>query len=310
MKYFFILASLFISQGAAAAEGQYKIVVFTDEGAEARANEYKTYLKSKPPFSEMGDKLNIAVIKLTQDEMDCNKSPTLDRIVTCNESALIRKQSAEGGQLAVAFTSKVTGGGSGGTIPVATKDYPIETMLHEMLHYYGINDEYVYESQAHIDAYCGVSQRSSWPNSAYFNQAPPYADEAGARAKHAPDVSWMGGIPSSNPILNGGSLGSKPVHAAKGMQVLGLYKGGTCEKVVETWRPYNNSIMRSIGYGTDDTIYPYYADIIRKKIESATQGNKIAKASPPPHLNCDHSHGHETVLELNKDVKSAVKKIK
>lgn len=307
MKSFLVLATLTFSSLVEA--GPYKIIVFADEGAVARAEEYKTYLLAKPPFSEMGENLNIEIKSLTKEEMGCSKHATLDRIVTCNESDLLRKQSAEGGQLSVAFTSAVTGGGAGGTIPVATIDYPIETMLHEMLHYYGINDEYAYETQAQFDAYCTPEARAKWPNSAFFNPAPPYTDDPGARSKHASAVGWMGSIPADNLILNEGVLGSKSVAAAKGTQVMGLYAGGTCEKVLGTWKPYGNSIMRSIGAGSDDTIYPYYANIIREKITAANTRIARGERTPPPEVDCDHSLGHEVPIKLHKDVTQAVKKV-
>lgn len=263
-------------KAAETAEGAkkvpYKIVIITDEDASKRAEEFKEFLMNKPPYSKIApEDLEIKIVKETKETMDCkHTNPDSPRIVGCNTTKLNEIKAKEEAHLAMAFTSSADGG-AGGDIPVASNDYPIQTMLHETLHTYGMDDEYCY-SDSEAKVYCEPPDNKG--NSAHFRDVPPYESDAKAREKHAGDVPWMGGILATNLITQGTSLGSKePSPVEKGKQELGLFKGGTCdqkkvaegEKPFQSWRPYANSIMR--GY-EDDTIYPMYEDIIAKSIES------------------------------------------
>lgn len=251
----------------------YKIVIITDDEANARAHEFRTYLMKKPPYNKIApEDLEIKIVKETKENMDCKHTmPDSPRIVGCNNTKLNQIKAQEEAHLAMAFTSSASGG-AGGDIPVASKDYPIQTMLHETLHTYGMADEYCY-SESEAKVYCEPPMVQG--NSAHFPPEPPYESDAKARVKHAGDVSWMGGILTTTLITQGTSLGSKePSPVKPGKQEMGLYKGGTCDKKkmpegsttpFQSWRPYANSIMR--GY-VDDTIYPLYENIIVKSIES------------------------------------------
>lgn len=256
----------------------YKIVVMTDEDSKERAEEFRNYLLQKPPYNKMAEKLDIKIVPLKKEEMDCkNSMPDAPRIITCNDEKLQGIQSKEQANLAVAFTSSGSGG-SGGSIPIASKDYPIQTMFHEMLHAYGLDDEYEY-SASEQTVYCNSPRNSA--NMVYFKDKPPYSDDAFARKTHKGDVPWMSGIPESKKITEGSNLGSETKYENNGAQTLGLYRGGACSSArLPGWRPYQNSIMK--GY-LDDTIYPFYEEVIVKNIESSL-GRKLNL--PPPTVTC------------------------
>ncbi|WP_408096563.1 hypothetical protein ACJVC5_16110 [Peredibacter sp. HCB2-198] len=305
-----ILLGLLTVLGASSVYAQdvYKIVMYTDPDAKTRAEEFKEYLLQKPPFNKLGDKVQIAIEELSVETMDCkNDMPDSPRIIHCNREELFRLKALAKANLALAFTSKGTGG-AGGAIPVASKDYPIQTMFHEMLHAFGFDDEYDY-SESEKKVYC--DQLTPAPNMVYFKDNPPYVDDPAARKKHDKDVPWMGRIPSENLIVTMGNLGSQFTKVVKGEQAPGLFRGGSCNTDDKPgWRPYQDSIMK--GYD-DDTIYPLYEEVILKNIESS-MGKKVAKdkkfedPSPPPRC-LQHNHEMEMLKGHEEEMKEITKHI-
>ncbi len=281
-------------------DDQYKIVVVTDPVARTKAQEFTNYLKTKPPFSRMGDKLVIEIAEVSADSMNCaNNMPNSPRIIRCDNEVIAREQSRREGNLALAFTSRGSGGAGGG-IPIASMDYPIQTMFHEMLHTYGLADEYDYSANEQ-KVYCKNPQ--SRANVAYFKDNPPYSDDPAARGVHGKDIPWMGGIPSARLITTGTNLGSPPAAPLRpGSQEMGLFRGGSCNSVaLPGWRPYESSIM--LGY-EDDTIYPIYEEIIVRNLESSMGGNLNL---PPPETTClQADYNVLRVEELHEHVHDAV----
>jgi hypothetical protein len=241
----------------------YKILIITDREAENKANEFKEYLLTKPPFSKMQTRdLEIKIVSTSYRDLGCgNTYPGAPRVILCDDDHLSRMKAREEANLAMVFTSRASGG-SGGAIPIASKDYPIQTMFHEMLHTYGCDDEYEY-SESEAEIYC--QNPRSEANGAYFQDRPPYASDSAARTTHRRDVPWMNSINQSTFITQGPQLGSVIRSTEPGEQILGVYRGGACQKKIPSWRPYPNSIMK--GY-RDDTVYPLYEEIIVKSIES------------------------------------------
>lgn len=290
------------------AQDTYDIIMFTDADAKTRAEEFKEYLVQKPPFNKLGEKIKISIVELSAEVMDCkNDTPDSPRIIHCNHQELLRLKAVAKSHLALAFTSKGTGG-AGGTIPVASKDYPIQTMFHEMLHAYGFDDEYDYDENEK-KVYCDKPANAA--NIVYFKDTPPYVDDSAARKIHTKDVPWMDRIPVGNSIVSAGSLGSQFIKIVKGEQSPGLYRGGSCNSdSTPGWRPYQNSIMK--GYD-DDTIYPLYEEVILKSIESA-MGQKVAKKkkfedpSPPPRC-LQHNHEVEMLKGYDEEMKEITKHI-
>lgn len=185
MKNLMLVTLMMGSFSALAAKDPYKIVILTDSDAKVRADEFKTYLGTKPPFNKMGEKLVIEVVTMTAEDMACaNNMPNSPRIIRCDTQKLARAQSRADANFSVAFTSKGSGGAGGG-IPIASLDYPIQTMFHEMLHTYGLADEYNYWADEQ-KVYCKDPKSSG--NIAYFKDEPSYADDPAARSRHRADV--------------------------------------------------------------------------------------------------------------------------
>lgn len=241
----------------------YKILIVSDPEAQSKATDFKNYLLTKPPFSKMKSRdLEIKIVSASPNELNCgNTYPGAPRVILCDEANLNRMKAREEANLAMVFTSTASGG-SGGAIPIASKDYPIQTMFHEMLHTYGCDDEYEY-SASEAEIYC--QNPRSETNGAYFQDRPPYDSDSAARTMHRRDVPWMNSISLTTHITQGSQLGSVIRYRPPGEQILGVYRGGACQKKIPSWRPYPNSIMN--GY-TDDTVYPLYEEIIVKSIES------------------------------------------
>lgn len=306
----FVSAPALAQKDAEKPKAPYKIIIFADAGARSRATQFKHYLKLKAPYNKMKDEdLEIKVMETPKDTMGCsNSNPDSPRIVTCNTRDLNKIKASEEAHLAMAFTSEGTGG-SGGDMPTASPDYPIQTMLHETLHTYGMADEYCYKG-GEIKTYCNPPTKK--PNSAHFDDTPPYASDSTARSMHAKDVPWMSAIPVDRHITQGSSLGSEPpAKIKKGEQVIGLYRGGTCDEKVDShgkktqsWRPYPLSIMG--GYD-DDTVYPLYEDVIVKNIESklgrklALKSESEAKKDAAAQVDCevDLMKNHQSIENLD-----------
>ncbi len=297
-----LLMSLVLgSFSAYAANDPYKIVILTDADAKVRAEEFKTYLGTKPPFNKMGDKLVIELVTMPAEEMNCaNNMPNSPRIIRCNTKNLASEQAKANANFSVAFTSKGSGGAGGG-IPIASLDYPIQTMFHEMLHTYGFADEYSYSAEEQT-VYC--MNPKSRANVVYFKDDPSYADDPAARTRHNAEVPWMGGIEPAKLIISGSALGS-PEEGPVGSQNLGIFRGGSCDNAkLPGWRPYGNSIMR--GY-EDDTIYPFYEKVIVKNIEGAI-GYKM-ELSPPAVKCLPSGYNLEIVNDLHDHLGDAVNKL-
>ena len=281
----------------------YKIIIVTDPTAFPRAEEFKKYLITKPPFSRMGEKLQIELVSMDTEKMNCkNDMPDAPRIITCNRDLIYRTQSQHNAHLSLAFTSSGSGG-AGGDIPVASMDYPIQTMFHEMLHTFGLDDEYDY-SESEQTVYCNNPVSS--PNVVYFKDTPPYETDSFARSKHSDKVHWMGQIPPVQLITSGTNLGSASLEKINaGLQPLGLFRGGSCNNsTLPGWRPYQSSIMK--GYD-DDTIYPIYEAAVLRNIESAV-GRKTSL--PPAESRCVHTQPSiQVVNNLDSEIDSIVKKI-
>ena len=304
----FLLVTALLGTVSVFAEDSYDIIMFTDSESKSRADEFKDYLFQKPPFNKLGEKVKVNVVELPADVMDCkNSNPQSPRIIKCNNEELFRLKAMAKASLALAFTSRGTGG-AGGAIPIASKDYPIQTMFHEMLHAYGFDDEYDY-SESEKRVYC--DQITITPNIVYFKDRPPYVDDPAARTIHAKDVPWMGRIPAENPIVQAGNLGSQSTKIVNGEQTPGLFRGGACSTDDKPgWRPYQNSIMK--GY-EDDTIYPLYEEVILRSIESSlgkksNKDKKVEDPSPPPRC-LQHNHEVEMLKGYDEEMKEITKHI-
>lgn len=258
--------------------GVYKILIIADEKSTTSALEYQKYLLTKNPFNRLRPEDFVIEIKTApSDSMACgNNVDTNSRVIQCNTEYLRTLRRVSKADIAVAFTSNASGG-SGGEIPVATADfskYPISTMFHEMLHSYGFDDEYEYQTEAERESYCRPKKSI---NAAIFEDVPPYSNDASARVRHSFDVPWMGEIPGDVKITTGTNLGTSQIPGNfRGQQVAGLFAGGACSKWKKSWRPYQNSIMRSFA---DGKVYPLYEAVILERIKDSIGRDPVLRES-------------------------------
>ncbi|MBY0516689.1 MAG: M64 family metallopeptidase [Bacteriovoracaceae bacterium] len=287
----------------------YKMVIITDPETKARAEEFKEYIKSKSPFNKLGDQFAVEISEMSADEMACsNDQPDAPRIISCNTSKLWNRKSQLGGHIAAAFTSKGTGG-AGGSIAVASKDYPLSTMLHEMLHTYGLDDEYTY-SESERKVYCKPPKLGL--NTAIIKTSPPYADKKEALDKHAERIPWSGKILEETPITHGSGLGTTEDDKLK--DTIALFEGGNCTGTADfdktIYRPYLNSIMKTL---SNDTIYPLYEERMISQMESA-RGEKFTFNTVTPTqesatVDCEPGKQEKVIPQTNKDLESSIQGI-
>lgn len=282
-----LIIFLLVSQTAySRGEKPYKIVLITDDNSDAKAREFETYLRSQPPFDRI-DPADLQIVrqKAPTGSMNCQsphpETENSRRLVTCDQRALRRVQRQAKGDFAVAITSAPSYyGGSGGQIPVATVESPNHVLLHEMLHTYGLEDEYPYTGDE-IARYCKPGHAG--PNMAFFKDVPPYASDPAARVTHAGDVPWMGRISADMPITQLPALGSPSRSVTRGTQQIGLYRGGNCPDRPDgkkSWKPYGTSIMNG---HEDDFMYPIYADVVSARIRrSIGREPRIVSATARP----------------------------
>lgn len=145
------------------------------------------------------------------------------------------------------FSSRGSGG-AGGAVPIATINYPLSTMLHEMLHGWGLNDEYTY-SQSEAEYYCRYPKILKGPNTAGFSVRGGYASDAEARDAHRDDIAWLnyvGGTPITSKADADGSL-KLGTPAAFLFRAPGLYPGSNCSLEMPSFRPYyEDTIMKTL----------------------------------------------------------------
>ena len=145
------------------------------------------------------------------------------------------------------FSSRGSGG-AGGAVPIATINYPLNTMLHEMLHGWGLNDEYTY-SQSEADYYCHYPKILKGPNAVSFAARESYASDAEARDAHRDDITWLGyinGTPITSKAGAGGAL-KLGTPAGPSDRAPGLYSGSNCSLKMPSFRPYyEDTIMKTL----------------------------------------------------------------
>ena len=265
MKLCILYFSLLLPAFAIATETPFRIVIISDQAAGSRAEEFRTYLRrSVSPFNRMKDQdlsIEVRVLSAEENQLNCAADPAITRLVMCDAAFV---QGIAGNALPVVITSVPHNpdepGGSGGAIAVATTNLPFPTVVHEMLHVAGAADEYKYAPGEETEAYCTTLLSAG--NFAYFKPQPPYASDPVARTTHAEDVLWMPRIlPSTLISISPNSLGTPTLAVGTSDQRIGLFRGGPCppdSEGRESWRPYENSTMRSLGV---EGVQPIYEQI-------------------------------------------------
>ncbi len=272
MKATIVLGALIASGSVFAEREPYKLVLFADSASYAQAVAYIATLEGQSPFREMKDvnDLDINVVELDETRMDCRNRASTDgaRGISCDNGYLTRMKRREGAQQAMVFTAGGQGQmGSGGNIPVVNTNgiapgLVQQVATHELLHAYGLCDEYNYD-RADARRLCSVVGNA--PNRAILGPPTSYTDAA-ARSAHGGDIPWFNTIPEDRPIVTGDTLGSPPGPQDEE----GLFLGGNCSNLPlmgrtarHIYRPYHNSIMRQLN---NRPIPEYYAQQVAEKI--------------------------------------------
>ncbi len=268
----------------ALAVDPFRIVIFADSGATARAQQLERHIRANvPPFNRIpAGQLQIEVRTLVGEDnkMNCQRHAVITRLMTCDDNFITREA---GNALPIALKSipeTDEAMGSGGSVAVASTNLPLNDVVHEMLHVAGMDDEYGYTAGAEQQAYCANPTPTT--NFAYFAPQPPYASDGAARTRHASQVLWMSRILASTAVIQSATqLGSGSPAPVDGQQRIGLYPGDKCPPDPATgrvaWRPYVDSIMRRQQI-SDGTIYPVYEqafiDYIQARIDRPLSLNR------------------------------------
>ncbi len=230
-------------------DGYYHIRFVADAAAMARAREFTELLLNHEAFASVRDRFRIEYVEGDAARMNCrNDVLQSKRIISCNMDYIL-SLGASPAHLTAVFTSRGTGG-AGSAVPIASIDYPLPTILHEMLHTWGLQDEYIY-SQAEADYYCGYSKILKAPNTSAFPIMETYGSDAEAGGRHRDDIPWFDDIrvPITTPPVNtagaaGFQLGTP---ASSGNMEPGLYPGSNCSRKLPSFRPYEfDTIMKSV----------------------------------------------------------------
>ena len=245
--------------GAAPHDGYYHIRFVADADAMARAVEFTDMFLNHEAFASIRNRFRIEYVTADADRMNCgNNVAGSSRVLTCNMSYILSLGKSPVHMTAV-FTSRGSGGcgGMGKGVPIASVDYPLPTMLHEMLHIWTLNDEYTY-SQSEADLYCSEPQMLKGPNTTTFNTLKTYSSDAEARVRHQKDIPWIDYIPT--PITGPGDAGFGEANGANigiGLRLgtpmsfagkeAGLYSGANCSRKRPSFRPYGiDTIMKTL----------------------------------------------------------------
>ena len=234
----------------APADGFYHIRFVADARSMARAHEYANLLLGHPAFASVSARFSIEYVEGNAELMKCgNTVPQSPRIITC-DTRYILSLSTVPVHLTAVFTSRGSGG-SGGTVPIVSIDYPLPVMLHEMLHAWTLQDEYTY-SDSEAAYYCRSPKILKAPNTASFTARETYKSDAEALNTHWKDIPWADsiGIPvtfSSSTVNGAALLLGTPKTTAMGWMEPGLYPGSNCSRKMPSFRPYDvDTIMKTL----------------------------------------------------------------
>lgn len=255
----------------------FAVIVDGDPKTAEKAAKFIEYMKGLEPFSRMGDQLVFRVVESTVEKLDCrNNDPISERVIHCNKAETGKLGVSVGAHRTIVFTSKGSGG-AGGSIPVASLDYSLPTMLHEIMHSYGFGDEYPYTVLSELKAFC----KSPNPrlNRAIFEPLVYYASSNEAKVIHAGDFGWSGEIAKNTEITTGSSLGTAPGVYPEG--TVGLFHAAMCEgpktsdgkpKYAEwtpmhSWKPLNQNTIMNHDYAKPP-VPPLYAKWVVSRMSS------------------------------------------
>lgn len=254
------------------ADGYYHIRFVADAPAMARAREFTELLLTHDAFATVKDRFRIEYIAGDAALMNCrNDLPQSPRIIRCNMDYILSLGTSPTHMTAV-FTSRGSGG-AGGAVTIASIDYPLPAMLHEMLHTWGLQDEYIY-SQSEADFYCGYGKILKAPNTSAFAVMETYGSDAEAGNRHREDIPWFDYIRAPITALDENAPAAAGVARlqlgtpkAPGFMGPGLYQGSNCSRKLPSFRPYGfDTIMKTL---STTRIPPIHQKAVLKAIAKA-----------------------------------------
>lgn len=230
-----------------AADGFYHMRFVVDPGSLGRAKDFVAMFLSHPAFSPFWARFSIEYLVAAPEQLNCrNDVPGSPRIIRCDTDYALSLGTAPV-HLTAIFTSRASGG-AGGRVPIASLDYPLPTMLHEMLHVWGLNDEYTY-SASEAAYYCNTPRILKGPNTASFSQPGTYTSDTAARAALQDYVPWLDAIVSLPVTGPAGQSGQLPLGTLPAVDdgSPGLFTGANCSLVRPSFRAYRaDTIMKSL----------------------------------------------------------------
>lgn len=245
------------------ADGYYHMRFVADASAMGRAQEFANLLMNHEAFASIRDRFRIEFVQGEPDRMNCrNDMPGSPRVIRC-DMAYALSLGTEPAHMTGIFTSRGSGG-AGGSVPVSSLDYPMNTMLHEMLHLWKLNDEYTY-SKSEADTYCAVPDILKGPNTTTFPAHAGYSSNDEALRAHAADIPWLARV--RLPITATGedgavTLGTPAALASKTEP--GLFSGSNCSLKFPSFRPYGvDNIMKTL---STNFITPIQKDAVLAEI--------------------------------------------
>ena len=252
-------------------DGLYHIRFVVDDGSLERAKAFSELFLSHPVFAPFWARFSIEYLVADTERLNCrNDNPASPRSIRCDREYALSLGTSPA-HLTAIFTSRASGG-SGGRVPIASLDYPLPTMLHELLHAWGLNDEYTY-SASEAEYYCSNPKIVKGPNTASFSLPGPYSSDRDARAVLSDRVPWLDAIvslPVTGPADQNGmlTLGTQP-SADDGSP--GLFSGSNCSLVRPSFRAYKaDTIMKSL---SSTWIPPVHSKAVLAVIGSAAGWN-------------------------------------
>jgi hypothetical protein len=233
------------SRGAVPVDGYYHIRFVADAQAMDRAREFADLFLNHEAFKSIRDRFRIEYVEGNAVQMNCrNDVPQSPRIIDCDMNYILSLGAAPAHMTAV-FTSRGSGGAGGGAVTIASIDYPLTTMLHEMMHTWTLQDEYIY-STSEADYYCKHPGILKGPNTTAFPTFGIYASDTEARGRHSDNIPWIDEIQVPITAFNGTKLllGTSPTGFSP--MEPGLYSGSNCSLALPSFRPYEiDNIMKT-----------------------------------------------------------------
>ena len=226
----------------------YKIIVYTDQPSDKKAQEVIDTFKKTYPFNSLDIELDIK--NVSAEQLNCHSLYNIERLIGCDSANIAKDAAKNGADQAFIVKNSPTYGGSGGSIPVITAGSTPKMILHEYLHTLGLCDEYCYAAEE-ANKYCN----NGGANMAIITPNPSgYSNDLDARKQHMGNIPWNEFIASTTFITHDNetklgtgivtpSIYSTPNETGKRSTMgakIGLYAGKTCALATppkKTWQP-------------------------------------------------------------------------